>query len=221
MFQNVLVAEDFDTINIAIKQALDELGIVHTQHSAYCDEAFLKLRKGLQDNAPCDLLVSDLSFNPGMHVSQIENGVELIRQAKKLDPQLKVVVFSIENRLQVIKTLWEELEVDAFILKGRNNIPELKKTIKTVFEGGRYLSQELAALVQNKALDEIESYDLDLMRMLADGMNQKDIVAHLKAQDITPNSESSVEKRLAKLRTALGANTNVQLLLFAKDLGLV
>ena len=62
MFKKVLIAEDFDSINIAVIQTLESLGIEEIQYAKYCDDALLKLKKGLHDNKPFDLLISDLSI---------------------------------------------------------------------------------------------------------------------------------------------------------------
>lgn len=62
MFKKVIIAEDFEEFNLAVEQTLKDLNIVNFQHAKYCDDAFLKIRKAIQDNEPFDLLISDLSF---------------------------------------------------------------------------------------------------------------------------------------------------------------
>ena len=64
MFHKVLIAEDLDSISIAVIQALEMLSIAEIHHAKYCDDAFLKIKKALFDNEPYDLLISDLSFKP-------------------------------------------------------------------------------------------------------------------------------------------------------------
>lgn len=221
MFQKILLAEDFDTINIAIAGALEKLAIPVTDQSAYCDEAFLKIKKAVQDQEPYDLLISDLSFKPGFGFSRIKSGIELIAAAKACDANLKVIVFSVENRVHPVKHLIEDLEIDGYVLKGRDNISEIQKAIRTIYDGGRYLSEEVNALLQNKSLNEIDAFDLRLLNLLASGHKNKDIAASLLSQGIIPNSESSVEKKINRLKNVLGANTTGQMLLLAKDLGLV
>lgn len=221
MFRKILLAEDFDSYNLAVASAVENLGLPLPDHSAYCDEALLRLKKAFQDGDPYDLLISDLSFKPGVGTFRLRNGMELIEAAKAVDANLKVVVFSIENRLHPVKRLWTELEIDAFVLKGRNNIPEIQKAIRTVSQGERYLSDEIARNLQDQSLNEIDAFDIRLMKMLAEGLSQDDIVLVLRAEGIVPGSKSSVEKRLNRLKTSFGANTTVQMLLMAKDLGLV
>ena len=45
MFKKVLVAEDFDSISIAVGQVLKELSVPEIHHAKYCDDAFLKIKK--------------------------------------------------------------------------------------------------------------------------------------------------------------------------------
>jgi hypothetical protein len=48
MFKKVLIAEDLDSISIAVVQALESLSIEVIQHSKYCDDAFTSKKKGLK-----------------------------------------------------------------------------------------------------------------------------------------------------------------------------
>ena len=57
MFNKVLVAEDLDSISIAVGQALDELSVSEIHHAKYCDDALLKVKKALKDNQPYDLFI--------------------------------------------------------------------------------------------------------------------------------------------------------------------
>ena len=60
MFKKVLIAEDMDFINSGIKVEMSKLGIEHIDYVQYCDEALLKLKSASLNNAPFDLLISDL-----------------------------------------------------------------------------------------------------------------------------------------------------------------
>ena len=45
MFHKVLIAEDLDSISIAVVQMLQELSIAEIHHAKYCDDAYLKIKK--------------------------------------------------------------------------------------------------------------------------------------------------------------------------------
>jgi hypothetical protein len=77
------------------------------QHSKYCDDAFTS--KSLKDNDPYDLLISDLSFKIDHRQNRLTCGDELIEAVKKIQPHIKTIVFSIEDKSYRIKSLFNNL----------------------------------------------------------------------------------------------------------------
>jgi DNA-binding NarL/FixJ family response regulator len=222
MFHKVLVAEDFDSISITVGQALAELSVSEIHHAKYCDDAFLKVKKALKDNLPYDLLISDLSFKTDHRENKLNSGDELIAAVKKVQPDIKTVVFSIEDKSFRIKSLFNDIGINAFVSKGRNSIPELKKAIQGVFNNDtKILSQELSYVLRDKSLIEIETYDISLLKSLSRGLILDEIALDFKNSGIIPNGSSSIEKRINKLKIFFKANNNVHLIAIAKDLGLV
>lgn len=222
MFHKVLVAEDLDSISITVGQALEELSVSEIHHAKYCDDALLKVKKALKDNLPYDLLVSDLSFKTDHRETQLNSGDELIAAVKKLQPTIKTIVFSIEDKSFRIKSLFNDIGINAYVSKGRNSIPELKKAIQSVFNNNsKIISPELSHALRDKSLIEIETYDILLLKSLSRGLTLEDISLDFKNSDISPNGSSSLEKRISKLKIFFKANNNVHLIAIAKDLGLV
>ena len=222
MFHKVLVAEDLDSISITVGQALEELSVSEIHHAKYCDDALLKVKKALKDNLPYDLLVSDLSFKTDHRETQLNSGDELIAAVKKLQPTIKTIVFSIEDKSFRIKSLFNDIGINAYVSKGRNSIPELKKAIQGVFDNNsKIISPELSHALRDKSLIEIETYDILLLKSLSRGLTLEDISLDFKNSDISPNGSSSLEKRISKLKIFFKANNNVHLIAIAKDLGLV
>jgi two-component system capsular synthesis response regulator RcsB len=222
MFKKVLVAEDFDSISITVGKALEELSVSEIHHSKYCDDAILKIKKALHDNAPYDLLVSDLSFRTDHQENKLNSGDELIAAVKKIQPDIKTIVFSIEDKSFRIKSLFNNLGINAFVAKGRNSIPELKKAISGIFNNETaILSNELSYALRDKSLIEIESYDIEVLKLLSKGYILHEISSEFKTLGIIPNGSSSLEKRINRLKIFLKANNNVHLIAIAKDLGLV
>lgn len=221
MFKKVLVAEDFDSINIAVNQTLESLAVAQIQHAKYCDDALLKIKKALQDNEPYDLLISDLSFVTDHRKVAINSGEGLIEQIKSLQPNLKVIVYSVEDKNYRIKALFEQLQIDAFVHKGRKSIGELKTAIKTLFsEDKKYISPEMAHILQDKVIHEIDNFDVQLIKQLSFGVPQDKMDVKFKELGIEPNSKSTIEKRIGKLKDYFKANNTVHLIAIAKDLGI-
>ena len=222
MFNKVLVSEDLDSISITVGQALAELSVSEIHHAKYCDDALLKVKKALHDNLPYDLLISDLSFKTDHRETQLNSGDELIAAVKKLQPNIKTIVFSIEDKSFRIKSLFNDLGINAFVSKGRNSIPELQKAIQSVFDNdSKILSPELSHALRDKSLIEIEAYDILLLKSLSKGLILDEISIDFKNSGIIPNGSSSLEKRINKLKIFFKASNNVHLIAIAKDLGLV
>ena len=146
----------------------------------------------------------------------------MIAAVKKVQPNIKTIVFSIEDKSFRIKSLFNNLGINAFVSKGRNSIPELKKAIQGVFDNDtKILSPELSHALRDKSLIEIESYDILLLKSLSRGLILEEIALDFKNSGINPNGSSSIEKRINKLKIFFKANNNVHLIAIAKDLGLV
>jgi hypothetical protein len=84
MFNKVLLVDGFDIVNISVGLALSELSISEINEAKYCDDAFIKIKKGLQENEPYDLLISDLSFKKDCRNTKFNTGEELITAVKKI-----------------------------------------------------------------------------------------------------------------------------------------
>ncbi|MGZ9735706.1 response regulator [Flavobacterium sp. GNP002] len=222
MFHKVLIAEDLDSISIAVVKALEEVSILEIHHAKYCDDAFLKIKKALHDNQPYDLLISDLSFKPDHRENKLNSGEELIEAVKKVQPNIKTIVFSIEDKSFRIKSLFNNLGINAYVSKGRDSIPELKKSIQHIYNNEEIKpSAEISHALRDKSLFEIESYDISLLKSLSKGLTLEDISSEFKDSGIIPNGSSSLEKRINKLKIYFKASNNVHLIAITKDLGLV
>ena len=221
MFKKVLVAEDFDSINIAVIQTLESMGVAEIEHAKYCADALLKIIKAKLDNKPFDLLITDLSFNQDHRKVNITSGDQLIALIKKEQPQIKVIVYSVEDKNFRIKSLFEKLNINAFVHKGRRSIVELKTAIKTLLvDNQKYISPEMAHLLQDKVIKEIDDFDIELIKQLSYGVPQEKMDEKFKELGITPNSKSTIEKRVSKLKDYFKANNTIHLIAIAKDLGI-
>lgn len=220
MFKRILVAEDSDGFNIAVQDALGQLSLSAT-HSRYCDDALLKAKKAIQDGTPYDLLITDLSFMPDHRETRLSSGEDLIEAVRKLQPKLQVIVFSIEDRSLRIQSLFKKQDIAAYVFKGRQSIPQLVHAIKEVSGGKSYISPEVSAKLHDKSLDEIDDYDVMLLRQLATGNKTIDIATYFKTINLEPYSVSAIEKRINKLKVSFGAQNGVHLVSLAKDLKVI
>lgn len=222
MFNKALVVEDFDSVSTTMINAVKELSIPEILLAKYCDEAYLKIRKALLNNEPFDLLICDLSFKNDFRKNKLNTGEELIAAIRKVQPDIKIVVFSVEDKSFKIKSLFSDYGINAYISKGRNSIPELQKAILGIYNvNTTILSTELSNILSNKSLLEIEEYDIELLKLIAQGLMMVKISSEFKNKGIMPNGISSIEKRINRLKIYFKARNNVHLIAIAKDLGLI
>lgn len=222
MFTKVLIADDIDFNDVGAELTLKELNVPTIEYTKYCDDALLKIKKAHKDGNPFQLLISDLSFKGDHRVNQLNSGEELIAAVKDLYPSIKIIVFSIEDRAHRIKLLFDELNIDGYVLKGRKTLYDLKQAIQKAYTNEpKNISSELAHLLQDKTTSEIGNYDVLLIKYLSQGISQEQMETVFKQEGIIPHSKSSIEKHLNKLKIYFKANNTVHLVAIAKDLGII
>ncbi|SEB44909.1 DNA-binding response regulator, NarL/FixJ family, contains REC and HTH domains [Tenacibaculum sp. MAR_2009_124] len=221
MFQKVLIAEDTDYMSSGIKIALESFQIPQIEYAQYCDEAYLKLKKAWLNEEPYDLLISDLSFVDNYSPQNLTTGEELIEKAKELQPNLKTIVFSIEDKPYRIQHLCKELMVNAYVWKSIHGQKELKRAINSVYGNDFFITPKLAHSLRTIETFEITEYDVSLLKHLAEGKDQREISIDFKERKMKPSSISSVEKRLKILKENFNASNPTQLIAITKDFGLI
>ncbi|SED12544.1 DNA-binding response regulator, NarL/FixJ family, contains REC and HTH domains [Tenacibaculum sp. MAR_2009_124] len=222
MYKKVLVAEDMDDINKGVLSTLQETGISVVHQVQYCDDAFLKVMKANQDNDPYDLLIVDLSFKEDHRKQEYKSGEDLIKVLREKDIEIPIMVYSGEDRLQMVRRLINEYGVKAYVCKGRNGLHDLKKAIKSIGESSSpFLSIQVEGARRDSSDNDISPYDINLMKHLSKGLSQPEISAHFVRKGISPGSLSSVEKRIIRLKDIFRANNTAHLVALAKDSGFI
>lgn len=221
MYTKILVAEDLNSIHLGIHTGLKELHIREIVQVNYCDDAMLKLKKAKLDQEPFQLLITDLSFKKDHRNVTYNDGEALIEAAKAAFPELKIIAYSVEDRLQKVRRLIKSLKVDAFVCKGRNGLAELKEAIEATGKNKVYLSPQVATALKNNQALNIDDFDVLLLKFLAEGYIQEEISTLLKKKEINPNSLSTIEKRINKMKILLKSQNTVQLIAVSKDMGLI
>lgn len=221
MFTKILVSEDMDDINKGVYTLLNDMGIQEIHQVQYCDDAYLRIKKAVLDDAPYQLLITDLSFMADHREQRFTSGDDLIKTIKQQYPSIKIIVYSVEDRLQRVRNLITHHKIDGYVCKSRRGLVELSKAIESAFNNDLYLSPEVENALRPKNELEIDNYDIELLKRLSVGLSQEEISLYFKNNNITPSSLSSVEKRLNKLRVQFKANNAIHLVAIVKDLGLI
>lgn len=220
MITKVLIAEDHESANISVRRTLEELAIINTAYAYYCDDALNKIVQAVKANSSFDLLITDLYFEPDNYKQVLSGGMDLITAARKVQPELKILVFSAENRPATIDQLYNKFDVDGFVRKARNDARELREAINEIAQHRRYFSRNIRQQIDKNA-HSFSEFDTTIVSLLAQGMLQKEIPAYLRRNGIKPSGLSSIEKRLNQMKDTFGFTKNEQLVAYFKDLGAI
>jgi DNA-binding NarL/FixJ family response regulator len=221
MFKRVLINDDHDAILANITEILTQFNADSIEKSQYCDEAFLKVKKASLDHASFDLLITDLSFKRDHRATSIDSGEALIAKLRQDYPDLPIIVYSMKNQLQKVRQLVNKYQINAYVCKDRTGSLELAEALETVFKGELYVSPQVNKALSPKSQLEIDDFDVSVLQLLSQGQSQDEISTTLKARGTSPNSLSTIEKRLNKLRIQFKANNIIHLVSISKDLGLI
>jgi len=187
----------------------------------YCDDAIAKLQKSIREDHPFQLLITDLYYDEDHHQQKVKDGWELIAEARKLLPDIKIIVFSAEHKSGVIDGLFRDYGINGYVRKARNDSKELKKAVSMIFQGEKYIPLTLKQNVKKLNDYDFSVLDITLLRLLSQGVLMKDLPLFLDEHNLKSYSLSTVEKKLSKLKLSLGVNSNEQLIAFCKDLGVI
>lgn len=221
MFKKVIVAEDHASINEGLKSVLKELNITEVDVNRYCDDVLLKIKKAKQENAPYDLLITDLKFKEDYRTGKLKDGEDLLAALNREGIAIESMVFSQEDRIETVRRLLNKRNIQAYVVKGRRDNQEIRKALEAIKNNEHYLSESVSQALTKKSTFEITDYDIHLMQKLENGANQKEIAEEFKAEKRKPFSNSAIEKRIKHLKAYFKAKNAVQLIAKAKDLGLL
>lgn len=220
-FEKILVAEDQQMANLSLRITLEDLELPKPQYAYYCDDAFKLISIACRDGRPYDLLATDLYFEADTMKQQLANGMELIKAAKDLQPDLKILVFSAESRQAMIRDLYDGLAIDGFVRKGRGDAQELKKALEKIAGNRKYYPRDYSFSPAQDNQHNFSEYDKTVIGLMAQGLSQKEISVWLEQHSISPSSLSSIEKRLNFIKSSMNYKKNEQLVAFCTEMGMI
>lgn len=158
-----------------------------------------------------DLLITDHSM-PGM------DGLELIQSVRRTQPDLRVIVLSMHDELHLFREMEQE-GIDGYVLKQDSNA-ELSKAIRTVLEGGQYISPRLASAIRNQDGHESDGglltrRERQILKLIIREYSNQEIAEELFISILT------VETHRKNIFRKTGAGSLVGLVNFAHANGLV
>ena len=212
MFKKILIAEDFQDTNKGIVHALEvNLQIDIIQEELYCDKAFNRFKVAFEKGEPYELLISDLTFKESHVDRRLTSGIDLIKAIRSVDKNIKIIVNSMIDNPADINALFKNQKINGYICKGRNSLNELIEGIHEVYQNRTFVSPQLNLNILNSVF-ELDKYDMIIIKDLAEGFTKKEISEKLKKLNISPNSESTIDKKVSKLFDEFGAKNTHHLI---------
>ncbi|MCF0149470.1 MAG: response regulator transcription factor [Clostridium sp.] len=206
---NVIVVDDHDLIREGLNRIIsfeDDLVMIG-QYSNGED-----LIKNIKNNIP-DVILLDINM-------PVKNGIDTLRNLKKLYKDIRVVMLTVENDKN---TIMEAIDVgaDAYILKESAGI-EVVTAIRTVYLGDKYIDKALINVIfsdfkyggssenkKNEALNLLTDRELSILFEISRGLKNKEIADKLFL------SEKTIKNYITSMFKKIGVEDRVQATIYA------
>jgi len=200
----VVVVDDHPMFCAGVIQALKSAGGFSVVGQSNCASEAVQLAKQLLP----DVILLDINL-PGCG---IDAGKEILRDC----PEVRIIMLTVSNsEVNIARCL--QLGVRGYILKGAGQ-QELTSGVRAVYNGGMYLSPELLAGLSPRALeeaaarsaaDELSPREQEIMRLVLQGLTNKEIGENLSLRVGTIRQHVSSIMRKLRVRSKLEAVVRV------------
>ena len=189
----ILIADDHLMVREGLKQLLELDGDIKVISEASDGLECLDLLNHIRP----DVLLLDINM-PKM------NGLEVLQEIRKQKMNIKVLVLTIHNEVEYLLRA-VDIGINGYILKDSES-SVLKKAIFAVHNGETYIKPSLSPLLNSKMIDrdvdkeKIKSLtrrELDVLKLLAEGLFNKEIAFKLDISERTvKNHVSNIFKKI-------------------------
>jgi DNA-binding NarL/FixJ family response regulator len=190
----ILLVDDHVVVRSGLRNLLTSVADTQIWEAATGRDALLRLR---QDRP--DLVLLDLNL-PGI------GGLELLRRMLLEDKTVRILVLSMHAE-PLYATRAMELGARGYLSKNAS-ADELLTAVRRVAEGGRYIENEIAQelalqkMSPGRDLQDLTARDLEIMRLMAEGMSLTEIANALGiGYKTVANACSHIKAKLGVTRT--------------------
>ncbi len=214
----ILVVDDHQLIIDGIVSSLNKAGDYEVVTTRCCDDALLKLKQGT-----FDILFTDLSFDVAVQSNHIDGGESLIKAVKKEGIPVKIGVITGHSETNRIYNVVYNLKPSSYLLKNKCDATELQFAIQKMMNDEVYYSHDVHQKLMRRACIEIQMDEvaIQILKELPKQSKISNLVGLIKKEDGTLLKQRSIENKLANLRIDLNAINNTDLILKAKELGII
>lgn len=189
----IMIADDHSMIREGLRSLLELEGEIEVIAEAENGEDCLEKLKTCKP----DVLLLDIDMPK-------KNGMQVLKIFKEQKVIQKVLVLTVHNQIEYLMGAMD-LGVNGYILKDSES-RELKKAIFTICEGKTYLPSSLVPLMNSKKMqknvdsekiDSLTKRELEVLKLLAVGMYNKEVAQNLAISERTvKNHVSNIFKKL-------------------------
>lgn len=199
----LLIVDDHVMIRLGLRALMaDESDITIIGEAGTAAEALQMFEKLNPDVTLMDGILPDL------------HGVEATRAILEKHPQAKIILISINETAEDIHRAIEA-GASGYVPKSQNQ-DSIVRAIRTVASGQQFLEPELSRrLAARAATNALSQRELDVLRLLAEGMANKQIGSELGL------SENTIKTHIARIMGKVGTHDRTSLAMKAVSLGLL
>lgn len=191
---NVMIADDHSMVREGIKQILELDGDIIVNAEAGSGRECIDLLEVKKT----DVLFLDINM-PNM------NGLQVLQHLREKKADVKVLILTIHNEVEYLVRA-VEIGVDGYVLK-ESDSAVLKKAIFAINDGDTFIQPELTPMLKkrldDKSLsakrydDSLTRREIEVLRLLADGLFNKEIAYTLSISEKTvKNHVSNIFKKI-------------------------
>jgi DNA-binding NarL/FixJ family response regulator len=218
----ILIVDDHQLVIQGILHALKEVGDFDVVTTTNCDHAYDLINTN-QNTKPFQILFTDLSFNNATEETNISCGEELIKAIKENCFDIKICVITGHTETNKVYNIINNLKPNAYLLKSKCNASEISFALQKMLKNECYYTHEIHQKLMRRNIVEIlmDTMAIQILKELPNQLKICNLEGIIVKHDGTKVKLRSIEAKLANLRIDLNAKNNIDLILKAKELGII
>ncbi|WP_157663334.1 response regulator [Polaribacter sp. SA4-12] len=218
----ILIADDHQLVIQGILCSLKEVGDFDVVTTDNCDDAF-QLIKSNQNTNPFQLLFTDLSFDNVTSETNLDGGEELIKAIKNNEFDIKIAVITGHTETNRVYNVISNLNPNAYLLKSKCDAAEIGFAVQKMLANDYYYTHEIHQKIMKRNIIQIQMDDvaIQIIKELPNHPKLANLEGVITKGDGSFLKLRSIETKLGSLRADLNANNNTDLVLKAKELGII
>lgn len=218
----ILIADDHQLVIQGLLCSLKEVGNFEIVTTNNCDDAFQLIKSNLKTN-PFQLLFTDLSFDNSTKDTNLDGGEELIKAIRNNEIDIKIGVITGHTETNRVFNVISNLEPNVYLLKSKCDATELGFAVDQMLLNKKYYTHEIHQKIMRRNIIQIQMDDIaiQILRELPNHPKLANLEGVITKGDGSFLKLRSIETKLGSLRADLNAVNNTDLVLKAKELGVI